>query len=105
MKLSTKRLVPLVGILCCALCINGCAFVGVIIEAIAGIAGGAAGGAVAEGVGGAAGSQMGGLVGGAVQGVVLDKGTELLNERTNGTTPSRTGSSENTVVTGDDEDD
>ena len=81
MKRTCKRAIPALVILLIAGMLNGCGFIGVIVEAIAGVAGGAAGGTVAEGIGGAAGSQLGGVVGTAVSGAVKEKGTEVLSSK------------------------
>jgi len=98
MKHFSKRAGLVVALLLVASTLNGCAFVGVIIEAIAGLAGGAAGGAVSEGIGGAIGSQAGGMVGSAVSSAVVQKGTSLLNEE-----PQNSGTSECTDVCAGDE--
>ena len=83
-----KRLVPALLILLCATMLNGCGFIGVIIEAIAGVAGGAAGGAVSSQIGGAAGSKIGGAVGSTVSSAVMDKGTEMMANKNKGSSGS-----------------
>ena len=85
-------------LVCYSLCfLNGCAFVGVIVQAIAGVAGSAAGGAVSSGLGGSAGAEVGGIVGGVVSNVVDQKGNDVLSSESERSSEDKKGETESTV--------